>query len=183
MATSNRPALLSGYRHGCGICGTLASSALRRGRCTDVSSTAWQRAAITALSNYSSLMSESWSPQLSAGAWPVKALQPKGLRYANRPRRTPGYGRWCFPAFLTLRQLSGLALSGRAVTGCMILRNSHVIRVAARHARLPRVENQFAAASRPVRKARVGRFGRRVVVRGNGRGSAPHVTEKRRGTT
>jgi len=40
-----------------------------------------------------------------------------------------------FP-FWTLRQLSGPALPGRTVTGCVILRNSHLIRVAARRVRL-----------------------------------------------
>ena len=43
-----------------------------------------------------------------------------------------------FSRFLTLRQLSGPALPGRTVTGCVILRNSHVIRVAARRVRLTR---------------------------------------------
>ena len=42
--------------------------------------------------------------------------QPKGLRYTNRLRRTPGHGRWCLSAFLTLRQLSGPALPGHTVT-------------------------------------------------------------------
>ena len=36
------------------------------------------------------------------------------------------------------RQLSGPALPGRTFTGCVILRNSHVIRVAAQRVRLIR---------------------------------------------
>jgi len=63
----------------------------------------------------------------------LKVSHTRTVRVARQD--TPG---GVFSRFLTLRQLSGPALPGRTVTGCVILRNSHVIRVAARRVRLTR---------------------------------------------